>query len=461
MTSGPSDMNLSRVSVIGAARSGLAAARLLRYHGKDVLLSEFGDESRFEGARAEMEAIGAAVEFGGHSEAVFEAGTIVVSPGVPSDAPVLVAASEHGIPIVSELELASMFCEAPIVAITGTNGKTTTTTLTGEIFRAAGLGTIVAGNIGFAFSDALLASRAKLDAAVLEVSSFQLDFTVRFHPRIAVITTITPDHLARYKGDYGEYIASKQRVYRNQYTDDALIYSADNADADNAAQVAAARKFPTSVTRPLTAGGWMEGRKLFLNTGEGKELLTAIDDMRLRGKHNYMNTLQAALAARLFGIKMDVVSEAVRQFEGVEHRLEFVRRLDGVAYINDSKATNVDSVVIALQSFAQPVVLIAGGRDKDAPYDPLLPLLESIVKAVVLIGEAADRMEDAFSGHAEIRRAASMQEAVTVSRDLASPGDVVLLSPACASFDMFDNFEQRGLVFKHLVLGLASRSNGA
>ncbi|MDH7516018.1 MAG: UDP-N-acetylmuramoyl-L-alanine--D-glutamate ligase [Bacteroidota bacterium] len=451
----PDEIRRSRVSVIGAARSGVAAARLLKDLGTDVLVSEVNPEDSCPLA-AELHALGIAAEFGGHSPRVFEANLLVVSPGVPSDAPVLQDAARHGIPVVSEIELAAMFCPAPIAAVTGTNGKTTTTALTGEIFRAAGWKAIVAGNIGYAFSEALLELRNP-QIAVLEVSSFQLDFTARFHPAVAVITNLTPDHLGRYQGDFRRYVESKQRVFRNQGPTDALVYNDDDPHTVLAVQPATATLYPTSVKRLLQRGGWMEGRTLVADIGEGRETIASIDELPLRGRHNYMNVLQAALTARMFGIPPAVVSEAVRSFRGVEHRLEFVRNLDGVQYVNDSKATNVDSVVIALESIQQPVILIAGGRDKGSPYDPLLPLIEEKVRAVVLIGEAAERMARAFAGKTEIHRTASLNEAVQCARNLAKPGDVVLLSPACASFDMFENFEHRGLAFKRCVLSLEPR----
>jgi len=450
------DMELAKISVIGAARSGLAAARLLRSRGVQVFVSEQGDAESMPEARAELSKLGIPAEFGGHSAKAQNANLMVVSPGVPSDSPVLQDAARNGIPVISEIELACFFCKAPIIAVTGTNGKTTTTTLIGEMLKAAGKATIVAGNIGRAFSDALM-DMPEPEIVALEVSSYQLDFTVRFHPATAVITTITPDHLGRYGGDFSRYVASKQRIFRNQFDEDAVIYNLDNADAMLAARPASARAFPTSVRAVLSIGGWMEARTLHVDLGFGKETVASIDELRLRGRHNYMNILQAALAARLHGASAETVSEVARSFAGVEHRLEFVRNLDDVAYVNDSKATNVDSVVIALQSFHQPIVLIAGGRDKGSPYDPLLPLIEERVRATVLIGEAARRMAGAFAGHTELHRADSLPEAVETARRIARAGDVVLLSPACASFDMFEHFEHRGLVFKRSVLALQPR----
>jgi len=445
------DIARSRISVIGAARSGLAAAHLLKSKGADVFLSEFSSKQNMDHAVDELAALDIRSEFGGHTELVFESKLIVVSPGVPSESWVLVEANKRGIPVIAEIELASLFCDAPIIGITGTNGKTTTTTLTGKILTEAGRPTIIAGNIGNAFSDAILQSDQNVQSVVLEVSSFQLDHCIHFHPRIAVLTTVTPDHLNRYHGIFGEYMTSKKRIFMNQNPDDALIYNADNRETVEAVRTAQACLFPTSVEHILERGGWMEGRKLMINLGEGIETIAALDELHLRGRHNYMNILMAALVGRMQGIPMASISKSVTNFHGVEHRLEFVRKIDDVTWINDSKATNVDSVVIALQSFHQPVVLIAGGRDKEAPYDPLVSLVEEKVRAAVLIGEAAERMEEAFTGYTTVYRAGSIPAAVDIASSLAEAGDVVLLSPACSSFDMFENFEHRGLLFKKLV----------
>lgn len=450
------DIRTLRISVLGAARSGIAAALLAAERGARVFVSEAGSRERFAEQAALLAAQGVAVEFGGHSDQVYDADLLVVSPGIPLDAPVIVAAQKRDMQVIGELEFGARFCDMPIVAVTGTNGKTTTTMLTGAIYAAAGLQPIIAGNIGIALCDAVRTASAGVGAAVLEVSSYQLDLSVRLHPSIAMITTITPDHLERYHGDFDEYIGSKQRVFMNQGADDALIYNLDSLDTVRSIMPARSRRFPASVTSIPGLGGWLEGRRLVVDIGAGREVVASIDELHLRGRHNYMNILMAALAARLGGIAIEVVHEAVCAFAGVEHRLEVVRRVGQVTWINDSKATNVDSLITALQSFTQPVVLIAGGRDKGSPYDPVLDLVREKVRAAVLIGEAADRIAQAFDGVTETVRAASMPDAVAQAQALAQPGDVVLLSPACASFDMFENFEHRGIVFKKLVHALGA-----
>ncbi len=454
------DIRTLRISVLGAARSGIAAALLAADRGARVFVSEAGGRERFSEQSVLLAGHGVPCEFGGHSDRVYDADILVVSPGIPLESPVIVAAQARGMQVIGELEFGARFCAMPIVAITGTNGKTTTTMITGAIYRAAGREPLVAGNIGTALCDAVRTASPHAGAAILEVSSFQLDLSTRFHPSIAIITTITPDHLDRYHGAFDEYITAKQRVFMNQGETDALIYNLDSLDSVRSILPARSRRFPVSVTSIPAHGGWMEGRRLLVDVGSGREIVASLDELQLRGRHNYMNILMAALAARLDGIPMPVVHAAVCAFEGVEHRLEVVRRIGQVTWINDSKATNVDSLITALQSFTQPVVLIAGGRDKGSPYDPVLELVREKVRAAVLIGEAAERIAAAFDDVTVTVRAASMPDAVSRANELAEQGDIVLLSPACASFDMFENFEHRGIVFKKLVHALPAESQG-
>ncbi len=446
-------ISTTRFTVLGAARSGLAAARLLHAGGAAVLVSEQASEERMAAVAAELRQEGIPCEFGGHSVRAFEAGCFVVSPGIPSDAPALVRAASLGIEVISEIELGARLCPAPIIAVTGTNGKTTTTTLIGELFMDAGADTIVAGNIGTAFCDALR-ERPAPQIAVLEVSSFQLDHCSTLHPVVAVLTTITPDHLYRYHGSMVEYTDAKRRVFRNQNASDAVIYNADTPSTVDAVADAPSQRLGFSVTRTLERGGWREGDALVISLGGGVETLCRIGDLRIGGAHNHRNILSAAIAARLRGVPLDSIRRTLATFRGVEHRLEAVRTLDGVDWINDSKATNVDSVVTALESIERPIILIAGGRDKEAPYNPLLVLVRERVRAAVLIGEAAPIIEAALGGVTRTVRAADMADAVIIARSLAQCGDVVLLSPACSSFDMFADFEERGRVFKSLVAAL-------
>jgi UDP-N-acetylmuramoylalanine--D-glutamate ligase len=445
------DIASLNVTVIGAARSGLAAARLLHRKGVSVFLTELSSAEHYPEAAQALTNERIPHEFGTHSDRVYAADIIVVSPGVPSDAPVLMEAARRGMPVISEIEVGAMFIDGPMIAVTGTNGKTTTTTLAGEICSAAGRQTLLAGNIGLAFTDALLQQKQPVDITVLEISSFQLDTCVSFHPTTAIITTITPDHLNRYHGSFAEYVASKQRIFMNQNASDHLIYSVDNPVVVTAVKTAPSQLHPVSTTRRLTRGGWRENGHLVVNIGFGNEIAAGIDDLQIQGAHNQMNVLMAALAARLEGISMDMIRPAILAFRGVEHRLEFVIEMDGVAWINDSKATNVDSVITALKSYKQPVVLIAGGRDKGTSFEPLLELVRERVHTMVLIGEAADRMEALFERVTRVTRARDMQEAVNIARAAARPGDLAMLSPGCASFDMYDDFEHRGRAFKECV----------
>jgi len=446
-----------RFSILGGARSGLAAARLLKSKGVDVFLSDSAPAERMREAARALEAIGVQAEFGVNSRRVLEADTIVVSPGVPSDAPLLKDARARGIGVVSELEVASWFCAAPIVAITGTNGKTTTTTLAGRMFSDARVPSAVAGNIGTAFCDVVPALGPD-GVAVVEVSSFQLDDVRSFRPAVAVILNITPDHLDRYHHSFAEYIAAKERVFRNQGAGDVLIYNAD----DEVTRTAVERDAPAGVellpfsTRSLPdrGAGVRAGMLTVALRGAVHDVIRA-EEISIPGEHNLANAMAATLSAAVMGVPPASIRATLRNFKGVEHRLEFVRELGGIAYVNDSKATNVDSVWYALRSFARPLVVLMGGRDKGNDYGRLLEPVREHVRAIVAIGESAAKVRAAFAGVVHVEEAASMAEAVRAARRLARPGDTVLLSPACASFDWFDNYEHRGNVFKELVTALA------
>jgi UDP-N-acetylmuramoylalanine--D-glutamate ligase len=449
-------------SIIGAARSGIAAAKMLRSEGARVFVSDAKPAEASADAISRLEELGVDYEFGGHSGRVLEADTIVLSPGVPGDIPILREAAERGIEIVSEIEIASRRCRAPIVAITGTNGKTTTTELLGAIFRAAGRRTFVAGNVGLAFSEVALDTDEE-SVVVLEVSSFQLERISTFRPTVAVILNITPDHLDRY-ASLEEYAEAKFRITMNQNDGDTLIYNADDTSLRALPERNHARALGFSITQQLDEGAWQrDGRLIMRSTSNSTEQeLMRVDEILIRGPHNLYNSMAAALSAGSLGIGSDIIADTLRNFPGVPHRLEPVRELDGIRYVNDSKATNVDSLWYALNSFSEPIVLIAGGKSKKNNYEPILPLLRKHVKAVVLIGEAIEEMEQAFADHVQTLRAGyDMGAAVEMARTLAAPGDVVLLSPACASFDMFNNYEHRGDVFKALVNELTTRPEGA
>jgi len=452
------DVRERRFSIIGAARSGLAVARLLKRRGASVFLSERSPAEAMKEAAAALAKEKVPAEFGGHTGRVLEADTIVLSPGVPSETPIVVQALESGKAVVSELEVASWFCPAPIVAITGTNGKTTTTTLAGRIFEDAKRPSVTAGNIGRAFAE-VVEGLTERHVAILEVSSFQLDYIASFRPEVAVILNITPDHLDRYGHSFEKYIAAKCRVFENQRGGDVVIYSYDDDITRDRVQ----RLVPAGVTLlPFSIAGTppvgalvRNGRLTTIVRGQEADVI-GTGEISIRGGHNLANAMAASLVAKVMGIPTASLRATLRNFKGVEHRLEFVRELDGVTFVNDSKATNVDSVWYALQSFPQPMIVLMGGRDKGNDYARLYELVRKHVKSIVAIGESADKVVGAFADLVPVKKAASMEDAVRVAAGEAAAGDVVLLSPACASFDWFENYEHRGRVFKELVMKLRS-----
>ncbi len=468
----PSEVKNKKVTVVGGARSGLGVAKLLAARGASVFLTEQGRAE--PGAQEELEAAGVAYEFGGHTVRALDADFLAVSPGVPTTASLVQNALEGGLPVYSEIEVASWFCDAPIIAITGSNGKTTTTSLVAHIMRTADRPLVVAGNIGTAFADRV-ADCAEGTTAVLEVSSFQLDHIDRFRPRVSVLLNITPDHLNRYGDSFEAYAASKLRIFENQQRGDVLVYNHDDdlvrerVERDAPGGVVL---YPFSLDHELDRGAFVRWN----DDGDGplilrltsptaapgghtpdpmEEVLMPASDLSLRGRHNLYNSLAAAVAARAMEISSDVVRESLASFEGVPHRLEFVRELGGVRYVNDSKATNVNAVWYALESFDEPVVLIAGGRDKGNDYRSLQGLVRETCRGVVGLGESGDKVVLELGDHARAAaRAHSMEEAIQFARLMAEDGDVILLSPACASFDMYTSYEQRGDEFKRLVHSL-------
>ncbi len=454
----PDEVRTRQATVVGGARSGRAVAQLLAEVGGEVFLTEQGPAP--EGTEAVLHEAGIDYEFGGHTVQALDADFFVVSPGVPTQSNIVQQALRAGIDVYSEIEAASWFCEAPIVAITGTNGKTTTTSLTGHVFRnamasAPGREAIVAGNIGYPFSDYVL-DVEPADVVVLEVSSFQLDHVDTFHPRVSVLLNITPDHLGRYDDDFDAYARAKCNIFRNQGAGDVVVFNRD----DERVREAVLRAGETHEFRPMAltlkgvpaAGGGVEEDRIVLRIDDEDEPLMHTDELALRGRHNVYNSLAAAVSARVMEVENDVIRESLGGFEGVPHRLEEVRTIDGVLYVNDSKATNVNAVWYALESFDRPVVLIAGGRDKGNDYTDLKPLVREQVRAVVALGESADTVARELGTQApECSRAQTMEEALSQAQAVAEPGDAVLLSPACSSFDMYESYEERGNLFRRLV----------
>lgn len=450
------DVSGKKISVIGAARSGIAVAELLHTKGSRVFVSDSGNADKLASQISHLNSAGIEIETGKHSERVYDADVIVISPGVPSTSPVVLEAERRGIRIISELEAASWFCSSPVIAVTGSNGKTTTTTLIGRILSDAKKKHAVAGNIGTAFSSVVL----ELDQtapAVLEVSSFQLDYIESFHPHVSVLLNITPDHLDRYGGVFERYIASKCRIFENQTKEDYLIYCFDDIETQEHVRRFASlhvKTLPFGIEQQFDEGAFVEDDTLVTIINGKRTEVVETGKISIKGIHNIYNSMAAALAAQVFDVSSASIRATLQNFKGVEHRLEFVREVNGVRYINDSKATNVDSVWYALQAFKEPVILLLGGRDKGNDYTKLYDLVEKNVKTIIAIGESAGTVDQEFSQTTKVVKAGSMEEAVRAATSSASSGDIVMLSPACASFDWFENYEHRGRVFKKLVNAL-------
>jgi UDP-N-acetylmuramoylalanine--D-glutamate ligase len=442
-----------KVLVVGLGKSGLAAALFLRRQGAQVTVSDMRSAAALSKEIPSLLEHGIMVESGGHGLLTFRRqDLIVVSPGVPMDTPELVQVKAFGLRIIGELELASQFLRGKILAITGSNGKTTTTALTGEILTSAGILTQVGGNIGVPVVD-LVPGSTENTWSVLEVSSFQLESTEHFHPEIAVILNITPDHLDRH-GSFENYALAKERIFAAQSRADALVLNADNPRTAAAATRASGRVFWFSLQGSVSQGAWVEnGQVVFRAALDGPiEFVLALNDIPLKGSHNVENVLAAVCAARLAGASNETIARAIEGFRAVEHRLEFVATNNGVDYYNDSKATNVDATAKAIAAFPGCIHLILGGKDKNSNYADLSDLLRKRVKAVYTIGSAAEKIESHIRGMVQVVRCETLENAVASASKTAHPGDIVLLSPACSSFDQFENYEHRGRVFKELVL---------
>jgi len=395
---------------------------------------------------------GIMVESGGHGLLTFRRqDLIVVSPGVPMDTPEVKQVVGYGMTVIGELELASRFLQGEVIAITGSNGKTTTTTLVGKILNDAGLPTQVGGNIGVPVID-LVETSTQMMRNVLEVSSFQLETVVEFHPQIAVVLNITPDHLDRH-GSFDAYAAAKARITERQTAKDFLVLNAEDKPTQMIAGKTKAQIYWFSHRRPIKQGAFVQGESIMFVPREGAkaEPIMPVKEIPLKGSHNVENVLAAVCVVRLADVAPEKIRSSVASFRAVEHRLEFVRLLNGVEYFNDSKATNVDATMKAVSSFPGGIHLILGGKDKDSDYTLLSPLLKERVKAVYTIGSAAEKIERELHGVVKMVGAGTMNLAVLEAQKAAVPGDVVLLAPACSSFDQFENFEHRGRTFRQIV----------
>jgi UDP-N-acetylmuramoylalanine--D-glutamate ligase len=446
------ELKNKRVLVVGLGKSGLSAAMFLRARGARVTVSDARSAVALAHEIPALLDAGIMVESGGHGLLTFRRqDLIVVSPGVPTDTPEVQQTKAFGMPIIGEVELASRFLQGKIVAITGSNGKTTTTTLVGKIFNDAGLPTLVGGNIGLPVID-LVEKSTPETTSVLEVSSFQLETIEDFHPHIAVVLNITPDHLDRH-GSFENYAAAKTRITERQGAGDFLVLNAEDKATQMVAAKTKAQIFWFSLRRPVKQGAFVYGESIVFVAREGAkaEPVMPVSEIHLKGSHNVENVLAAVCSARLAGISAEIIRHAVGGFKAVEHRLELVKSVHGVEFYNDSKATNVDAAMKAVASFGGGIHLILGGKDKDSDYSTMSDLLKERVKAVYTIGSAAEKIERQLHGVVKMVQAGTMQTAVHEAAKAAVAGDVVLLSPACSSFDQFENYEHRGRVFREVV----------
>lgn len=445
------DVKGKRILVAGIGKSGLAAAHFLKQRGARVTISD----SRPATLIAELPGLldsAVDVEVGGHGLLTFRRqDLIVVSPGVPLSVPEIKQVRALGMRVIGELELGYQFLAGEVIAITGSNGKTTTTTLVGEILQASGKPTQVGGNIGTPVTEMVEGSTAET-WSVLEVSSFQLETIETFKPRIAAVLNITPDHLDRH-GSFENYAAAKARITEKQDASDFLVLNGEDEPTKLVAAKTKAQIFWFSAKRQVKRGAFVDRDAVVFRREENGpfEPVLPVSEIPLAGQHNVENVLAAVVMAKLAGVESEVIRATVATFKAVEHRLEFTREVDGVRYYNDSKATNVDATAKAVEAFVGGVHLILGGKDKDSDYATLASLLRERVKMVITIGTAAEKIERQLSGVVKIERAGTMERAVLLAKELAVTGDVVLLAPACASFDQFQNYEHRGRVFKEIV----------
>lgn len=448
------DVTGKHITIIGAAKSGVAAALLLKDRGAKVFVSDAGAIS--EVTKGILRDAGIEFEHQGHSDTARNAEFAVVSPGVPDEAPLVQYFNTPERGVYSEIEIASWYSDKPIVAVTGSNGKTTVTSWLGHLWQTAGVPADVGGNIGVAYAD-LVRRANNIDWSILEVSSFQLDHIHSFRPKISLLLNITPDHLNRYQYNFENYAKSKMRIGMNQKNQDVFIYWNEDPVVQRLIPTHFDRSdkprlWAFSSTNEVPEGIFVQDDKIYFNIDNHKEFLMHIEEIGLKGRHNLHNGLATALAARAAEIRIDSIRDSLMGFEGIEHRLEFVRELDGVRFVNDSKATNVNAVWYALESMKVPVVLILGGRDKGNDYSELVEQIHQKVHTIVAIGEGKKAVMDQLGQHVPyLIEANSMEEAVRASKKAAKRGETVLLSPACASFDMFENYEHRGSEFKKFV----------
>jgi len=443
-------LNAARVLVIGLARSGFSAAKLLLEKGFEVRVSESGAGQGVSEKSRALEALGATVETGSHSDSFLDRVDLVVaSPGVPDDNELVQKALAGGVRVIGELELASRYIDTPVIAVTGTNGKTTTASLVAHCLRSAGQKNLLAGNVGIPLSS-VIEEASEVNWLVLEVSSYQIARTVTFHPRVSVFLNLSSDHLDRY-GSLDEYFAHKRRLFINQVSDDTAVLNAEEKRISSIADGTDARVFTFSRTGNVREGAFVEGGKIMLKIENTISELCSTSSIPIPGSHNLQNVLAAACALTAAGCTAGETGRGIETFNGLPHRIEDLGTHSGVRFVNDSKATNVSSTRSAIESIDGPIVLIMGGRHKGEPYTGLVPVVSKKVRQLVVIGEAAPLIEADLVDFVKTARAEDLKKALRTAMKSAEAGDVILLSPACSSFDMFDNFEDRGNTFKELV----------
>ena len=448
------ELHNKKTLVVGLGATGIATALFLREQGAQVTVSEKKNREDLLPATQQLDSTGIVLETGGHQNETFlNADLIVVSPGVSLETPPLPAAAAKGVEIISEIELASRFITVPIIAVTGTNGKTTTVNLMADLFASSGKRAFLGGNVGNPLIEYVL-NRNHEDYIIAEVSSFQLEGIRNFKPFISVLLNLNHDHLDRYVS-YSDYIAAKARLFINQTPEDYAILNADDPEVQALVPSIRATRLSFSCEHEVSSGIFCKDHQAYFTQGTDQTRFP-LDHIHLPGNHNRHNIMASIAVGQLCGCSREAIQHTIENFRGLPHRLEWVGKIDQIGFYNDSKATNVSSTVRALEALNPPVILIAGGKDKGGDYQPLLPLIEQKVKTLILIGEAQEKMVQAFQNTTSLVCAETFEEAFMKSLEHATEGDTVLLSPACSSFDMFANYKERGEKFKTLVRNLSS-----
>ena len=444
---------MKRLVILGGGESGVGAAILGKQKGYEVFVSDSGSIAK----KYKKVLLHHEINFEEHQHSepiVLNADLVVKSPGIPDNVAIVKDLTSKKVSVISEIEFASYYTKATIIGVTGSNGKTTTSLITNHLLKAANLNVGIAGNIGNSFAQQV--SEQNFDSYVIELSSFQLDGIINFRPHIAIITNITPDHLDRYDYDFNNYVASKFRITKNQTKNDFLIYDADDRTINKWIKnhKIKAQLIPFSIQKEVNNGAFLKEDTIVIKLNK-EEFSMSISNLKLQGKHNVKNTMAGALATQLLNVRSQSIKDSLANFEGAEHRLENVQKVNGVQFINDSKATNVNATFYALECMEQSTVWIVGGVDKGNDYEDLLPLVREKVKAIVCLGEDNEKLKAIFYNVVDMMiETAGAEEAVKVAYKLSQPGDTVLLSPACASFDLFENYEDRGRQFKSAVRSL-------